>query len=86
MTDAPHTIAELVEALAALDQLDDAAMVQAARRLAVSLPRQLARLADERTFDMTRTDSQPNVAARLGVSKSQVERAVTRHRQTAATS
>lgn len=82
MTDAPLTLADLANALSELHLLDDVSFVQAARRMAVSLPQQLARLADERTFELTRTDTQPNVAARLGVTKSAVERAVTRHRQT----
>ena len=46
----------------------------------MSLPRHLAAIADEATYAATRTETQPHVAAHLGVTVSQVERAITRHR------
>lgn len=83
MTDAVPTpaIAELAEAIAALDTLDDTDRIAAARRLAVSAPQVLARHADEWTYDATRTTQQHTVARRLGVTPSQIERAIARHRQ-----
>lgn len=74
------TVAELAAAIEELDQLDDVARVAAARRLALSMPKHLAAIADETTYAITREVSQPVVAERLGVTVKQVERAVTRHR------
>ena len=70
---------DLVQALADLANLDDTDRVTAARRLAVSMPQQLAALADAWTWELTRTRTQLDTARGLGVSRSQVERAITRH-------
>lgn len=75
------TLDELVDALAAVREMDDADQVIALRRLAVSMPRYLAAYADAATFALTRHLSQSTAATRVGVSVSQVERAITRHRQ-----
>lgn len=71
--------AEIAAAIAELDELDDVARAAAARRLARSVPGQLARLADAATYAATREATQSTVAARLGVNKNQIEKIVTRH-------
>lgn len=78
MTDLP-TIAEIAALVSSLDQLDDLDRIASARRLAVLLPQQLAAYADEWTYDATRTQTHQTIAGRLGVTQSQIERAVTRH-------
>jgi RNase P protein component len=78
--DTTPSIPELAQAVADLELLDDIDRVIAARALVQSLPQQLAAIADAATYDATREVSQPTVAVRLGVTKSQVERAITRHR------
>jgi hypothetical protein len=78
MTTTP-TLAEIAAAIADLETMDDAARAAAARRLARSVPQHLAAIGDASVYALTRTDTQPSVAARLGVSKSWVENAITRH-------
>jgi hypothetical protein len=73
------TLADLIKAVRDLEQLDDVARIGAARSLARSIPGQLARLADEWTYDLTRHRTALDVARTLGVSRSQVSNAVTRH-------
>lgn len=77
----PLTLSEVIEALTELDQLDDVGRATSARRLGQSVAQFLAAYADAAVYTATRTDTQPAVAARMGVTLSVVERAVNRHRK-----
>jgi hypothetical protein len=76
---------QFADAVAELAQFDYVGCASAARRLAETaharLSAQLAAVADQATYEATRVETQPVVAARLGVTRSAVEAAVTRHRK-----
>jgi len=80
-----YQVQQFAEAVAELAQLDDVARAGAARRLAETaharLSSSLAAVADQATYEATRAETQPVVAARLGVTRNAVEAAVTRHRK-----
>jgi hypothetical protein len=78
MSDTP-SIAEIAALVASLDQLDDTDRIAAARRLALSLPQHLAVHADAWTYELTRSETRQTIGMRLGVTLSQIERAITRH-------
>ena len=73
------TIDEIADAVRDLDNYTGPALIQQTRKLVTSVASQLAALADAATFEMTRDTTQQAVADAIGVSRSQVENAVTRH-------
>lgn len=73
-------LADLAAALADLARLGDVDRALAARRLAASLPAQLAAIADAAVYAATRGATYATVAGRLGVSVKAVEKAVRQHR------
>jgi tagatose-1,6-bisphosphate aldolase non-catalytic subunit AgaZ/GatZ len=76
---------QFADAVAELAHFDHVGCAGAARRLAETaharLSASLSAVADQAIYDATRTETQPVIAARLGVTRSAVENSITRHQK-----